>query len=208
VGESGQQQQQPGPAPKRLLPRAQRRAQIIDAARRSFARNGFAATSMEDLAAGSGVTKMIIYRHFAAKADLYRAVLDDVSGRLDSSVLKAGRWPANIEALVTFADTDPDGFVLLYEHAAREPEFREHADAARATGLAMAQEQLREFLPDPGRREWAAQLLPRVVIQTILAWLAAGRPGTIAATSATLRTLTGEVARAIAAHDTIPDPTR
>ena len=56
--------------PKRLLPRAQRRAQLIDAAKRSFARNGFTATSMVDLADETGVTKMIIYRHFATKAEL------------------------------------------------------------------------------------------------------------------------------------------
>ncbi len=204
MGVSGQQQS--SAAPKRLLPRAQRRAQLIDAAKRCFARNGFAATSMEELAAEAGVTKMIIYRHFAAKADLYRAVLDEVDERLTTAVGGAAEWAANLDALVGFAAGDPEGFVLLHEHAAREPEFRDRADAVREIGPRMAQERLSAHLPDAGRREWAAQLLPRVVIQAILAWLAAGRPGTVAATSQTLRTLTREVLAAVAAHPPDADP--
>jgi hypothetical protein len=63
----------------RRMPRAQRREQLLDAATRAFARTGFTATGLDDVAAEAGVTHVILYRHFASKNDLYRAVLDRAS---------------------------------------------------------------------------------------------------------------------------------
>ena len=68
-----------GPKPKtatRRLPREQRRQAILAGATQAFARAGFAATSMSDVASASGITQLIVYRHFESKADLYRAVLE------------------------------------------------------------------------------------------------------------------------------------
>jgi AcrR family transcriptional regulator len=184
--------------PNRLLPRAQRRAQIIDAAKRSFARNGFAATSMVDIADESGVTKMIIYRHFDTKADLYRSVLDEVSAELNTVAEAAGPWPGNIRAIVEFAHGDPDGYALLFQHAAREPEFQDYTDAASAATMASAQDELSAYVHDPARREWAARLLPKLVTEVLLTWLAAGQPGDVAATTEAVRAMTGAAARAVA----------
>ena len=58
-----------------------RRAAILQAASRVFAHSGYAATSMEEVAAAAGVTKLIVYRHFEAKETLYRAVLERVFDR-------------------------------------------------------------------------------------------------------------------------------
>lgn len=156
---------------------------------------------MVDLADESGVTKMIIYRHFATKADLYRSVLDAVSEELNTAVQAVGPWPAAARAIVEFAHGDPDGFALLFQDAAREPEFQDYTDAASAATLATAREELNAYLPDPARREWAARLLPRLVIQVVLTWLDSGRPGGVAGTTATVRELTGAAVRAIAGHD-------
>ena len=56
---------------RKLLKREDRIASILAAAARAFAVGGFAATSMEDIAAEAGVTKLIVYRHFATKQELY-----------------------------------------------------------------------------------------------------------------------------------------
>ena len=61
--------------PTRRLPTAERRALIIDAAGRLFGTHGHDATRLDDVAAAAGVTKPILYRHFASKQDLYLAVL-------------------------------------------------------------------------------------------------------------------------------------
>ena len=46
--------------------------------RRPSPRPGFADTSMEDVAAACGVTKLIVYRHFGSKEELYREILQQV----------------------------------------------------------------------------------------------------------------------------------
>src|ERR1700691_1539403 len=56
----------------KLLPRAQRRAAILHGAALAFASSGFADTSMDDVGTACGVTKLIVYRHFGSKEELYR----------------------------------------------------------------------------------------------------------------------------------------
>jgi AcrR family transcriptional regulator len=162
-------------APPRLR-RAERRAQIVAAATRAFARAGFAATNLDDVAGEAGVSRVILYRHFDSKADLYRAVLDQVSARLAAACGDGDYSAATIPALVGAAAEDPDGFRLLFHHAAREPEFHAEMDEFRATMTAVARAQLADQVPDPAWAGWAAQLTPVVVVEAIIAWLDAGRP--------------------------------
>ncbi|MDQ3757621.1 MAG: TetR/AcrR family transcriptional regulator, partial [Actinomycetota bacterium] len=77
------------PANRRLLARPERRAAILRAAATAFAQRGFAATSMEEVAAAAGITKLIVYRHFESKEELYRAVLEQVSSRMGEELLRA-----------------------------------------------------------------------------------------------------------------------
>jgi AcrR family transcriptional regulator len=60
---------------KRRLPPADRRALIVEAAGRLFGEYGYDAARLDDIAAAAGVTKPILYRHFAGKQALYLALL-------------------------------------------------------------------------------------------------------------------------------------
>ena len=51
----------------KLLRRPERRQALISAAARAFARDGFAAASLDDVAAEAGVTRVLIYRHFDSR---------------------------------------------------------------------------------------------------------------------------------------------
>ncbi len=51
-----------------------RREQILDAARRCFLRDGFHATSMQDLFAEAGLSSGAVYRYFPSKDDLIIAI--------------------------------------------------------------------------------------------------------------------------------------
>ncbi|MGH3914331.1 MAG: TetR/AcrR family transcriptional regulator [Pseudonocardiaceae bacterium] len=55
-----------------------RRRQIVDAARRCFARAGFHGTSMQDLFEESGLSAGAVYGHFAGKDDLVSAIIEEV----------------------------------------------------------------------------------------------------------------------------------
>jgi TetR/AcrR family transcriptional regulator len=58
----------------RIRDSGQTRAVVIDAAERLFADRGFAATSMRDISAASGVSHPLIHHHFGSKEELYAAV--------------------------------------------------------------------------------------------------------------------------------------
>ena len=49
---------------------------ILDAALESFAENGYKGTNLRDLAAGMGLSKSALYRHYESKEDIWNAVID------------------------------------------------------------------------------------------------------------------------------------
>ncbi len=166
----------PPPAPTRHLRRAERREQILAAATRAFASSGFAATGLDDVATEANISRVILYRHFASKTDLYRAVLDRTCVRLAAGV-GTDEYSANtLDALLRVAAEDPDGFRLLFHHAAREPEFRAEVDQLRASSVDIAHRYLADVIPEPAWRHWATQLAPTVAVEAVIAWLDAGQP--------------------------------
>ncbi|HTZ91827.1 MAG TPA: TetR/AcrR family transcriptional regulator [Streptosporangiaceae bacterium] len=54
-----------------------RRDQILSAARRCFLRDGFHATSMQDLFAEAGLSSGAVYRYFASKDDVIIAIAEE-----------------------------------------------------------------------------------------------------------------------------------
>lgn len=162
--------------PGQRLRRTARREQILAAATRAFARSGFAATSLDDVAAEAGVSRVILYRHFASKAELYRAVLDHACARLIAAVGAGDHTMESVDALIAVAVADPAGFRLLFRHAAREPEFRQQMDAFQASMVAAAYRQLAAVIPDTSWAQWAAHLAPVVAVEAIIAWLDSGQP--------------------------------
>ena len=167
-------------APRRLLSRPERQQVILRGAARAFATAGFTATSMDDVAAASGITRLILYRHFGGKEDLYRAVLIRVSERLEEEFLagvRAGERVIGLRALLAVAREDPDGFRLLWRHAAREPRFAAYAKDQRERAVAVARANIGQSGLDPSLSEWAAEVIVSYLVEAVLQWLEHGSPG-------------------------------
>jgi AcrR family transcriptional regulator len=83
---------------------ATRRA-ILAAARASFGKAGYAATSVDAIAAGARVTKGAVYHHFAGKEAVFRAVHAEVEGEAQARAI-AARDPdaAPIDQIVAMVD--------------------------------------------------------------------------------------------------------
>lgn len=165
-----------GSDPVRRMRRAERREQILQAATRAFARAGYSATSLDDIAGEAEITRVILYRHFESKNDMYRAVLDRACARLEASVGADNFDDNSIPALLRAAAEDPDGFRLMFRHAVREPEFRDLTDAFTAASTDVAYRHLAEMIPDERWAKWAAQVIPTVTTEAVIAWLDAGQP--------------------------------
>jgi len=99
------------PAPRRRLSAADRRAAILEAALQVFSERGFKQASLDEVAERGGVSKALIYEHFASKRELQLALLDAYVHDLIDRVVRASaaveapedRLRAGIEALLEFA---------------------------------------------------------------------------------------------------------
>lgn len=109
-----------GPA---RLPRQERRAQLLDAARDAFASQGYHAAGMDAIAELAGVSKPVLYQHFPGKLELYLAVLDActeslisrVRAALESTADNRIRVRATVAAYFDFVAHESGAFRLIFE---------------------------------------------------------------------------------------------
>jgi AcrR family transcriptional regulator len=105
---------------RRRLPASERRAQLIDVGRAVFAKHGYEATSVEEIADRAKVSKPIVYEHFGGKEGLYAVVVDremDYVVRRIVEAIAEGTARARVEraslAFLTYVRDHPDGFAVL-----------------------------------------------------------------------------------------------
>jgi AcrR family transcriptional regulator len=119
------------------LPRRERRAQLLDAAREVFVAQGYHAAAMDDIAEAAGVSKPVLYQHFPGKLDLYLALLDSSSDALVAAVEEALastadnklRVQATVQAYFDFVDDPGGAFRLIFESdLTNESAVRERVD--------------------------------------------------------------------------------
>ena len=127
----------PAAAGKGRMSRAERRSQLLDAAREVFVASGYHAAAMDDIAARAGISKPVLYQHFPGKLELYLALLDSGAGQMTAAVRDAlasttdneERVTATIAAYFAFM-ADPDStFRLVFESdLTAEPAVRERVE--------------------------------------------------------------------------------
>ena len=62
------------------------RQKLVDVARQKSARNGFANTTMNDIAQASGKGRRTLYTYFSSKEDIYYAVIEGELERLSDKL--------------------------------------------------------------------------------------------------------------------------
>jgi AcrR family transcriptional regulator len=103
--------------------RAARREELIDAAIVAVSRHG-ATVGMEQIAAAANTSKPVIYRYFADKTDLYRAVTQRVVGQVLGTlaeVTSAGPPPrelihAGVDAYLALLEENPELYRFVAQH--------------------------------------------------------------------------------------------
>lgn len=84
---------------RKLEQGAATREGLLAAARELFGERGYAATSLDDVAAQAGVTKGALYHHFHGKADLFAAVFEQVEREVSDQVVTVFNDPDHWYAL-------------------------------------------------------------------------------------------------------------
>lgn len=82
-------------ARRRLETMEENRVKLIAAARKAFAANGFAASSMDELTADAGLTRGALYHNFGDKKGLLGAVVAEVDGEMAARAQQAGAGAEN-----------------------------------------------------------------------------------------------------------------
>lgn len=109
-------------AGRRRLPGHERRVLILDAALRAFAANGYDGAAMDEIAAGAGISKAVIYDHVASKRDLYTQLLHAIRDEIEHAVEAALRVPgvageervrSGIDAIYRYVEEHPEACRLL-----------------------------------------------------------------------------------------------
>ena len=79
---------------------ARKRQMVLDTATELFLRQGFAGTSMDEVAARAGVSKQTVYKQFASKEALFLGIVQSMTGAASDRVQTEMRDPAGTEQLV------------------------------------------------------------------------------------------------------------
>lgn len=95
--------------------RLETRRRLVSEARRLFARQGYAAVSLAEIASAASVTKGAVYHNFAGKADLFHAIVEEVQQEVADRVAAAADahqdpWEQLLAGCRTFlaVSRDPD----------------------------------------------------------------------------------------------------
>src|SRR3954453_11461541 len=75
--------------PRKRLTGEERRVALLESALEVFAERGYHASSIDDIARKGGISKALIYEHFASKQDLYAELLEQHAGELFSALAEA-----------------------------------------------------------------------------------------------------------------------
>ena len=143
--------------------RSRRREEILDAARRCFARYGYEGATVSRLEAESGLSRGAIFNYFASKDDLFAALVERDQERFGRIWLGEGY----ASAVRTITAEDP-AWLGVYVEAARrirtDPEF---ARRRREAGAGIAQS-VNEWLEAAREREEIRRDVPADAVGTFL----------------------------------------
>jgi TetR/AcrR family transcriptional regulator, mexJK operon transcriptional repressor len=88
-----------------------KREQILDAALEAFLENGYVGASMDQVAATASVSKQTVYKQFADKEHLFRALIVAISDRVEDPFAEIGREVAEVDDVEQAVRRLADAFV-------------------------------------------------------------------------------------------------
>lgn len=112
---------------------------MLDAAVRIFARRGFTAASMDEVAEAAGISKPMVYAYLGTKEDLFRSCLEREGTRLITAVAEVvvpdlapdqQLW-RGLRAFFGYVDANRDGWAVLHRHARAHQPFADELVAMR-----------------------------------------------------------------------------
>ncbi|MGH9045985.1 MAG: TetR/AcrR family transcriptional regulator [Acidimicrobiales bacterium] len=145
----------------RRLGAPERREQLVATAQKLFGDRGYRATTMEHIANAAGVTKPLLYQHFASKRALYLELVQQVSNELLEALKSAYRRASGPREMVEngyrayfeLIVTHEDAFRLLFgRQAPDDPELSSAAHEVETAVLDVIEKTMPDDLAPEHRR--------------------------------------------------------
>jgi AcrR family transcriptional regulator len=146
-------------APRRRLTAQARRELIEREASELFAERGYAGTTIDAIAAASGVTAPVVYDHFASKLDLHTRLLErhyaDLRGvwqeQLQGEEPRRQAIPRAIDAWFAYVEEHPYAWRMLFRDTTGEADVQ----AAHEQVIAQSREAITPLFLEQIGVEWA-----------------------------------------------------
>jgi AcrR family transcriptional regulator len=124
--------------PATRLPPDERRAQVLDAARVVFARDGLAGASAAAVAREAGVARTLVHHYFGSRRELFLGVLEELAERLPAAIRTDLEGVPleevvriNSTALLDAVERDRGAWVALLGATGSDPDVERILDGAR-----------------------------------------------------------------------------
>jgi AcrR family transcriptional regulator len=174
-------------APRVRMSGSQRREQLIGVGRKLFAKKGYEAVSVEEIASEAKVSKPVVYEHFGGKEGLYAVIVDREMNSLLNRIVSSltGDHPRLLLeqaglALFDYIEDETDGFRILVRDSPVSRSTGSFASlivevAAETDHILAAQFKQRGF--NPKLSQMYSQMLVGMVALTGQWWLDVRKPG-------------------------------
>jgi AcrR family transcriptional regulator len=163
---------------------ADRRELIIEAARESFAEGGYHRTSLDAIAERAGVSKALLYEHFASKRELHAAMLEahvhELIERIEAALVDAepgeGRLRAGLEAFFDFLEERRGASAIMLRNSG-DPDVAEWLarlrDAIGAQVVTLMTEEAEQLIREDPKLRGAIEMIAQQqigAIQSLADW--------------------------------------
>jgi AcrR family transcriptional regulator len=126
------------------MPAPLRREAILAAAEEVFARSGYHGASLDDIAQAAGISKALIYEHFASKRELHASLInahvEEIFERLQANAAAGQpgeqRLRGGIDAFLSFVEEHREAWRALFRDAA-DPEVADVIERVQAQATAV-----------------------------------------------------------------------
>lgn len=144
---------------QKRMPREVRERQMLDAAVAGFARHGYQAASMDDIAEAAGVSKPLVYLYLKSKEELFTACIRREGAALVEAVREGTREVAvsadqqlwnGLCAFFAHTAAQPDGWQVLHRAGTQGQPFADEVAAMRAEITELVRTLLAQAAQDAG----------------------------------------------------------
>jgi AcrR family transcriptional regulator len=150
--------------PRKRLTLEQRRARILAAATRIFAAKGFDGASMSAIATSAGISKPVLYDHFASKDALFETLLYQIRDGLlakgqaigKSTAGERHKFRAAVDAFFEFVELEPDAAMILLIVPQGNPVTLKLSRAVQGGATAAISQLVKSYLPAAGSWQYQA----------------------------------------------------